>query len=51
MVFVQTFLEVKKQMPYTLLLLETGSLLFEIVAIERVLVYMLKVQKVLTSNF
>ena len=37
--------EPKKQRTYTLLLLETGSLPFKIMAIERVVEYVLKVQK------
>ena len=43
--FLTKFLQVKKQTPYTLLLLETGSLPIEIMAMERVVEYMLKVQK------
>ena len=43
--FLTKFLQVKKQMPYTLLLLETGSLPIEIMAVERVVAYMFKVQK------
>ena len=39
------FLQVKKQTPYTLLLLETGSLPIEIMAMERVVAYMFKVKK------
>ena len=43
--FLTKFLQVKKQTPYTLLLLETGSLPIEITAMERVVQYMLKVKK------
>ena len=38
------FLQVKSQTPYMLLLLETRSLPIEIMAMERVVAYMLKVQ-------
>ena len=41
--FLTKFLQVKKQTPYTLL--ETGSLPIEILTMERVVEYMLKVQK------
>ena len=41
--FLTKFLQVKKQMPYTLL--ETGSLPIDIMAMERVFEYILKVQK------
>ena len=44
--FLTKLLQVKKQTPYTLLLLETGSLPIEIMAMERVVAYvMFKVQK------
>ena len=43
--FLTKFLQVKKQTPYTLLLLETGSLPIEIMAMERVVAYMFKVKK------
>ena len=43
--FLTKFLQVKKQMAYTLLLLEIGSLPIEIMAMERVVEYMFKVQK------
>ena len=42
--FITKFLQVKKQTPY-ILLLETGSLPIEILAMERVVEYMLKVKK------
>ena len=42
--FLTKFLQVKKQTPYTLLL-ETGLLPIEIMAMERVVEYMVKVQK------
>ena len=42
--FLTKFLQVKKQTPYALLL-ETGSLPIEITAMERVVQYMIKVQK------
>ena len=43
--FLIKFTQVKKQTTYTLLLLETGSLPIEITTMERVVKYMLKVQK------
>ena len=42
--FLTTFLKVKSQTPYRLLLLETGTLPIEIMGIERVTAYMLKVK-------
>ena len=44
LLYLTKFPQVKKQMPYTLLL-ETGSLSIEIMAMKRVVEYMLKVQK------
>ena len=43
--FLTKFLQVKKQTPYTLLLLEMGSLPIEIMAMEMVVEYMDKIQK------
>ena len=48
--FLKNFLQVKKQTPYTLLL-ETGSLPIEIMTMERVVEYILKVQKVPRIDF
>ena len=42
--FLMNFLQVKSQTQYMFLLLETGSLPIEIMAMERVVAYMLKVQ-------
>ena len=42
--FLTNFLKVKSQTPYHLLLLETGTLPIEIMGIERVVAYMLKVK-------
>ena len=50
MVFVQTFLEVKKQMVYTLLGTRI-SVPIEIMAIQWVVEYMFKVQKVSHMDF
>ena len=47
--FLTKFLQVKKQTPYTLL--ETRSLAIGIMAMERVVEYMLKVQKVSYIDF
>ena len=44
--FLIKFLQVKQQTPYVLLLLEIGSLPIEIMAMERVVEYMLKVKRV-----
>ena len=43
--FLTKFLQVKKQMSYTLLVLETGALPIEIMAMERVVEYVHEVLK------
>ena len=43
--------QVKKQMLYTLLLLETGSLPIEIMAMERDVAYMFKIKKSPSHRF
>ena len=45
--FLSNFFQVKAQTPYTLLLLESGSLPIEVMAMERLVGYMLRVQKLL----
>ena len=42
--FLSPFFQVKTQTPYMLLLLESGSLPLEIMGIERVVAYMLKLK-------
>ena len=43
--FLSNFFQVKAQTPYTLLLLESGSLPIEVMSKERIIAYMLKMQK------
>ena len=43
--FITNFLKVKNQTPYPLLLLETGNLPIEVMGMERVVEYMIKIQQ------